>query len=43
MAEHRHGEMDISEQQKTFAGFTKMVAYAIVAIVCILVFLTTRI
>lgn len=43
MAEHRHGEMDISRQQKTFVGFTKVVGYGIVVVVCILLFLTTRI
>lgn len=43
MVERNQGNMDIAEQRKTFAGFTKLVAYAIVVIVCILLFLTTRI
>ena len=24
MAEHKHGEMDITEQEKTFAGFIRV-------------------
>lgn len=43
MAEHERGEMDISEQKKTFAGFTKMVGYGIVAVVIVLLLLTFRI
>lgn len=43
MAEHRHGDMDITTQEKTFAGFTRAVGIAIVVIVAILLFLTTRI
>lgn len=35
MAEHKHGEMDISVQEKTFAGFITWSKN--VAIVCILV------
>ncbi len=35
MAEHKHGEMDITTQEKTFAGFMRWVTN--VAIVCILV------
>ncbi|MEL6571716.1 MAG: aa3-type cytochrome c oxidase subunit IV [Pseudomonadota bacterium] len=34
MAEHKHGEMDISVQEKTFAGF--MTWTARIAIFCIL-------
>jgi hypothetical protein len=43
MAEHHHGDMDITTQEKTFAGFTRAVAYVIVVVVAILLFLTTRI
>ena len=43
MADHHHGDMDIATQEKTFAGFTKAVGIAIVVIVVILLFLTTRI
>lgn len=35
MAEHKHGEMDISTQEKTFEGFMRWVTNG--AIVCILV------
>ncbi len=35
MADHKHGEMDISVHEKTFAGFMTWVKN--VAIVCILV------
>ena len=35
MAEHKHGEMDITAQEKTFAGFMRWVTNT--AIVCILV------
>lgn len=27
MAEHKHGSMDITTQEKTFAGFIKMVIW----------------
>ncbi|MEP2782170.1 MAG: aa3-type cytochrome c oxidase subunit IV [Pseudoruegeria sp.] len=27
MAEHKHGDMDITVQEKTFAGFIKMVTW----------------
>jgi hypothetical protein len=35
MAEHKHGDMDVTEQQKTFEGFMRWVTNG--AIVCILV------
>jgi hypothetical protein len=43
MAEHHHGKMDIAAQEKTFAGFIKIVTYAVVLIVGVLILLTTRI
>jgi hypothetical protein len=43
MAEHRRGEMDIAEQKKTFAGFTKMAVYVVIAVAAILLLLTFRI
>jgi hypothetical protein len=43
MAEHRHGEMDVTEQEKTFHGFLRMAAYVIAGAVAILVLLTFRI
>ncbi|MCG6904536.1 MAG: aa3-type cytochrome c oxidase subunit IV [Rhodobacter sp.] len=39
MAEHKHGEMEISVQEKTFAGFVKFVGWAAVCILIFLVFL----
>ena len=35
MAEHKHGDMDVTEQQTTFEGFMRWVTNG--AIVCILV------
>ncbi|MGF1659906.1 MAG: aa3-type cytochrome c oxidase subunit IV [Rubrimonas sp.] len=43
MAEHRPGEMDVSEQEKTFHGFLRLTAYAIAVVVAILLLLTFRI
>ncbi len=43
MAEYRRGEMDIAEQKKTLAGFTKMAAYVAVVVAAILLLLTFRI
>lgn len=39
MADHKHGEMDISVQEKTFDGFMNMTVKATVAIIIFLVFL----
>lgn len=39
MADHKHGEMNIDAQQKTFAGFIKAVTWSVVAIICVLVFM----
>ncbi|SHH06056.1 aa3 type cytochrome c oxidase subunit IV [Cognatiyoonia sediminum] len=39
MAEHKHGEMDISVQEKTFEGFISMTTKATIVILLILVFL----
>ena len=39
MAEHKHGEMDISVQEKTFEGFMSMVTKATIGILVFLVFL----
>jgi len=35
--EHKHGEMDISEQEKTFSGFMRWAVN--IAIVCIVIIL----
>ncbi|MEN8838452.1 aa3-type cytochrome c oxidase subunit IV [Celeribacter marinus] len=39
MADHKHGEMDISTQEKAFAGFIKWSAYVAIASIAVLVFL----
>ncbi|MGJ8622007.1 MAG: aa3-type cytochrome c oxidase subunit IV [Yoonia sp.] len=39
MAEHKHGEMDISVQEKTFEGFMNMTTKAAIGIIVLLVFL----
>ena len=38
-SEHKHGEMDISEQEKTFEGFIKFSVWTVVICLLILVFL----
>ncbi|MGH1331842.1 MAG: aa3-type cytochrome c oxidase subunit IV [Paracoccaceae bacterium] len=39
MAEHKHGSMDTSVQEKTFAGFIKWVTWgAIVSILVLILF-----
>lgn len=39
MAEHKHGSMDTKEQEKTFAGFMRLVSWAGVIIVALLIFM----
>lgn len=39
MAEHKHGSMDIREQEKTFAGFLRLSAWAAGIAIGILIFL----
>jgi hypothetical protein len=39
MAEHKHGEMDIEVQEKTFDGFVKAVTWSAVAIIVALIFI----
>ena len=39
MADHEHGSMDVTEQEKTFEGFIRWSAYTIVLVVIVLVFL----
>jgi hypothetical protein len=43
MADHEHGSMDITEQQKTFAGFLRMAGIGIAVVVVVLLLLTFRI
>lgn len=39
MAEHKHGEMDITVQEKTFEGFIKMTQRTVIAIIVVLILL----
>ena len=39
MAKHKHGEMDTSEQEKTFNGFVRFAVWTVVIVLAILVFL----
>ncbi|MEF3048840.1 aa3-type cytochrome c oxidase subunit IV [Pseudotabrizicola sp. L79] len=39
MAEHKHGSMDIRVQEKTFAGFIKMVTWGAAICIGILIFM----
>lgn len=39
MAEHKHGEMDITVQEKTFAGFMNWIVKSTIFIVIFLLFL----
>jgi Ni,Fe-hydrogenase I cytochrome b subunit len=39
MAEHKHGSMDTTAQEKTFAGFIRMVTWGAVISIAILIFM----
>lgn len=39
MADHEHGSMDVTEQERVFAGFIKMSAYVLVVVIIALAFL----
>ena len=39
MADHEHGSMDVTEQEKTFEGFIRWSAYTLVLIVIALAFM----
>ncbi len=39
MADHKHGEMDIEVQEKTFDGFIKWVVYGAIGSIALLVFI----
>ena len=39
MADHTHGEMDVTEQEKTFAGFMRWTVWTVVIIAIVLAFL----
>ncbi len=37
MAEHKHGEMDVTENEKTFAGFMRFTTWTVIVILVIIV------
>ncbi|MCF3595970.1 aa3-type cytochrome c oxidase subunit IV [Rhodobacteraceae bacterium LMO-12] len=39
MADFKHGEMDIHDQEKTFEGFIKFLTWSVVAIIVTLLFM----
>ena len=39
MADHKHGEMDYTDQQKTFDGFITFTTRAVIGIIAFLIFL----
>lgn len=39
MAEHKHGEMDISVQEKTFDQFIAWTKWSVIAIIAVLIFM----
>ncbi len=39
MSEHKHGEMDISVQEKTFSGFITWSKNVVIVCICVLIFL----
>lgn len=39
MADHSQGNMDITEQEKTFAGFVTIVKWGVILCIAVLVFL----
>jgi len=39
MAEHKHGEMDVSVQEKTFDGFMKWVTWVAIGSIALLLFI----
>ncbi|MDP7149772.1 MAG: aa3-type cytochrome c oxidase subunit IV [Paracoccaceae bacterium] len=39
MADHKHGEMDIAEQERTFDGFIKFSVRGAIVSIAVLVFL----
>jgi len=39
MAEHKHGEMDITVQEQTFHGFVKFVTWTVIFLLALLVFM----
>lgn len=39
MSDHKHGEMDVSAQEKTFAGFIRVSTWVVAISIGVLIFL----
>ncbi len=39
MAEHKHGSMDITVQERTFEGFVNFTIRTVIVILCIVIFM----
>ena len=39
MAEHKHGSMDIRDQEKTFAGFVRFTVWTVAIVIVVLIFM----
>lgn len=39
MADHKHGEMDVDVQEKTFDGFVKFITWSVILILLLLVWM----
>ena len=39
MSDHEHGSMDVTEQEKTFAGFVKVSSWVVYISIGVLIFL----
>ncbi|MBC7154440.1 MAG: aa3-type cytochrome c oxidase subunit IV [Rhodobacteraceae bacterium] len=39
MADYKHGEMDTTEQEKTFEGFIKFSTWGAIIVICVLIFI----
>lgn len=37
MAEHKHGDMDVKEQEKTFDGFVSFTTWSVIVILVLLI------
>ncbi len=39
MADHKHGSMDITDQEKTFNGFITFTIRSVIVILCLVIFM----
>ena len=39
VADHKHGEMNIEDHEKAFAGFIRATKYVVIAVLVVLIFL----